>query len=339
MRTVIAIPPLHTMTGGIAVFYQIAERLRECGFAVALAGSMASPGLMERREAGFAVLVGEGGRISGLGPDDVYLIPEGWPNLMAPALAAKSRVLVYAQNWAYLFSALPENVSWDKLPVRFLAVSDPVDRFMRDRCALPALGIVRPAIDAALFRPLPEQDTLPGETVRIAWMPRKNKALAEQIRQITAVSPLCKGIPVEWVEIRNMSPDQVAQTLAQCHIFLASGFPEGCPLPPLEAMASGCLVVGFSGFGGWDYMRQADPGTYLPRIGLRSVSWSGNGLFAADGDVPEAAYLLAHAVHRVHTGAAQYRDTRCQGLATAAAYSPDAQRESVRAVWSALKPS
>ena len=36
-------------------------------------------------------------------------------------------------------------------------------------------------------------------------------------------------------------------------LFLSFGYPEGCPLPPAEAMASGCLVVGYHGQGGQEY--------------------------------------------------------------------------------------
>jgi glycosyltransferase involved in cell wall biosynthesis len=84
-----------------------------------------------------------------------------------------------------------------------------------------------------------------------------------------------------------MTPDDVAKTLGTCHLFLATGFPEGCPLPPLEAMASGCIVTGFAGYGGWDYMRQAAENGYAPRFALRETPYATNGFFASDGDVME----------------------------------------------------
>jgi Glycosyltransferase len=214
-------------------------------------------------------------------------------------------------------------------------------------------------IDPARFRPQPLTG---GKTIRIAWMSRKNKALAEQIMQITggmdqdgmdqggmdqAASPSNRPTGksptgrsrVEWVEIRNMTPDEVAKTLASCHIFLSTGFPEGCPLPPLEAMASGCLVVGFTGYGGWDYMRQASPGQYAPRIALRPVPWGGNGLYAPDGDVLEASFLLHAAITMVRENAPEYAGIREQAMLTATAYSIDAQREDVRAAWDMLENS
>ncbi|MDR3074283.1 MAG: glycosyltransferase family 1 protein [Deltaproteobacteria bacterium] len=338
MRAVVAIPPLPRMTGGIAVLYQLAESIRECGHDVVLAGAAEAPGLAARAARGFPLWPWEavtgGQRDTALRPEDVFIAAEGWPNMLAPALAAGSRILVYAQNWAYMFSALPPGVSWHALPVSFLAVSQPVAHFVEDLAKLPLAGIVRPALEPALFRPA-QPDV--SRTVRVAWMPRKNRALAEQIRRIAAAMAGRDGdARLEWVEIRGLSREEVARTLGGCHIFLATGFPEGFALPPLEAMASGCLVVGFSGFGGWDYMRQAEGGRYAPPLSPRAVPWGGNGFFASDGDVLEAAALLVRAVELVRENGSRAAAIREEALRTAAAYSPEAQKEAVRALWEGL---
>jgi len=47
---------------------------------------------------------------------------------------------------------------------------------------------------------------------------------------------------------------EVANTLRKSKIFLQLGLKEGCPRPPAEAMACGCMVVGYDGGGGKDYM-------------------------------------------------------------------------------------
>lgn len=348
------------MSGGIAVLYQLAARLRELGREVVLAGVNDAPGLAAQTAAGFSVtswddVMGKNGAPF-LREGDLFLISEGWPNMMAPALAARARVVAYAQSWIYINTALPEGAAWKRLPVSFLAVSHPVARFLEDMAHIPSRGVIRPVIDPARFRPRAQTG---GKTVRIAWMSRKNKALAEQIMQITggmdqsgmdqAGSPSnrltgrsrsgSRPSRVEWVEIRNMTPDEVAETLASCHIFLSTGFPEGCPLPPLEAMASGCLVVGFTGYGGWDYMRQATPGQYAPRIALRPVPWGGNGFFAPDGDVLEASYLLHAAINMVRENAPEYAAIREQAILTATAYSVDGQRNDVRTAWDMLENS
>ena len=338
MRTVLAIPSLPRMTGGIAVLYQIADRLRECGHDVALTGGDAAPGLAAQCARGVAVLPWNEVR-GNIGPsvlraDDIFLIPEGWPNMMAPALAAGAHIVVYVQNWAYLYSALPQGAFWRDLPVRFLAVSHPVAQFMAETEKLSVRAVVRPLIDRDIFHPA-QAAAGQGKVVRIGWMPRKNKALAEQVRQIVSAAPET-GVRLQWLEIHAMSQEQVAETLASCHIYLATGFPEGFALPPLEAMASGCLVVGFSGFGGWDYMRNADSSGYAPRLPLRPVPWGGNGLFASDGDVVETAHQLRNAIRMVRDDTEEYRTIRKNALLAASAYTIEAQREEVRAAWDLL---
>jgi len=38
-------------------------------------------------------------------------------------------------------------------------------------------------------------------------------------------------------------------------VFLSFGYPEGCALPPMEAMASGCITIGYHGNGCREYLR------------------------------------------------------------------------------------
>ncbi len=337
MRTVIAIPPLPRMSGGVAVLYQLAARLQALNLPVALTSVKGNaPGLAAHEEAGFTVLPwGRNGNGLGLAADDCYLVPEGWPNMLAPGINASARNLVYVQNWAYLFSALPGNLRWQDLPVSFLAVSHPVAWFMETMAGLPVVGVLRPMIDTELFAP----GSKPDDRVRIAWMPRKNKALAEQIRRIVTASLRAskeRAPDVEWVEIHNQPPARVAEMLAASHIFLCTGFPEGIGLPPLEAMASGCMAVGFSGFGGWDYMRPARLAAYMPPFDLRYVPWSGNGFFVPDGEVIEAARALLEAVCLAACKAPVLEVILAQGRLTAASYSREEQLKTVQALWASF---
>lgn len=251
---------------------------------------------------------------------DVYIVPEGWPNALALGFRAGCRCVVYCQNWAYLFHGLGDGVHWRDLPVEFWAVSDPVAWHMEQ-----VLGtrppIVRPAIDPDLFLPAPRRL---DEPPRIAFMPRKNSALAGQVRRI--FEERNPGVAVEWVAIDGLRREQVAERLRQCAVFLVTGFPEGCPLPPLEAMSCGCLCAGFTGFGGWEYMRQMEADFPAPhRYALREVPWGGNGWWVADGDVLGAALGLERALA---TWRKNPEETRFGGAWVREAYSScNQQRE------------
>ena len=171
--------------------------------------------------------------------------------------------------------------------------------------------------------------------------------MARQIRAITDARIIRRGgTPPQWLEIRDRSREEVAALLRSADIFLATGFPEGCPLPPLEAMASGCVVTGFSGFGGWDYMRQpvelhagrarGDTPAWLPqplRSELRGDERPGNGLWAADGDVIGASFAPDKTLALWEEQGDGW-DALLGGAAdTAALYDLSAHRAALLALW------
>ncbi len=355
------------MSGGLASLYSLAALLRKSGRPVALTSPGAkAAGFAEAAEGG-EVLPWEGLRLE---RGDIWLVPESWPNAISTGVQAGARTLVYAQSWNFLLTTLPQGVRWKQLPVEYLAVSDPVAWFMRTVLELPVLGVLPPVVHPAFFA-AGENARRPADRVRVAWMPRKNRALAELMQQI-AMASLESGGPaapqaasgpggvaseaaslslyasprVEWVPIQNMSPEEVAGAFASCHLFLATAFPEGFGLPPLEAMAAGCVPVGFTGFGGWEYMRPADFGTEclpsgrmppacVPPFPL-SEACGGNGLFFADGDVMSAGLGLAGAVRAARAGTPGFLAARAAGRATALRYGRGARQQALEGLWNAL---
>lgn len=343
MRSLFFFPPLPRLSGGMAVIADLARILAASGHNAALVvrresrrgtGGSGPVEQLARIAPGVPVLDWEDMELT---QEDRWIVPEGWPAALGPGLAARASCLLYVQNWAYLHGQLPQGTLWRDLPVRLLAVSEPVAWFIRETTGYAA-PILRPAIDPACFHPAPTQEpaVLPAssKTVRVAWMPRKNSALARQIRDIfEARAGLWGRTAVEWIEIRGRPRQEVAALLRSSHVFLATGFPEGCPLPPLEALASGCLLAGFGGFGGWDYMRQGLPGGFLPWWPIRETPWGANGFFAADADVTAAALALEHAVSLLLEGGEELAALRRAGQQTAAWYSPERQRQTLLGLW------
>ena len=81
-----------------------------------------------------------------LRPEDIWLLPEGWPLALLPGLRAGARVVLYVQNWAYLLAELPDGLKLPALPVRYLAVSRPVAWHVRDMTGKTA-ELLRPGLD------------------------------------------------------------------------------------------------------------------------------------------------------------------------------------------------
>lgn len=91
----------------------------------------------------------------------------------------------------------------------------------------------------------------PRKKKQIAFMPRKMK---EDIIQIFNILKYRNSLQ-DWllVSIDNKTEQEVAQILRESHIFLSFNHIEGFGLPPAEAMACGCIVIGYTGRAGEEY--------------------------------------------------------------------------------------
>jgi len=121
-------------------------------------------------------------------------------------------------------------------------------------------NIIRPVVDDCFFA---EQILPRSFEIGVAFMPRKG---ANHIRLVAGLvgTKAHTGLPpISWLPIDNLQREQVAMRLRGAHIYLSTSVQEGLGLPPLEAMAAGCLVVGFAGGGGLDYATSAN-GIWLP---------------------------------------------------------------------------
>lgn len=87
---------------------------------------------------------------------------------------------------------------------------------------------------------------------QICFMPRK---LSEDVLQVINILRLHK-LDQHWqfVSIDNKSEQEVANIMKESAIFLSFNHREGFGLPPAEAMATGCYVIGYCGQGGKEYM-------------------------------------------------------------------------------------
>lgn len=127
-----------------------------------------------------------------------------------------------------------------------LSVSDDNKRYLE--LAFPELTIrrVRYGFDPNLFY-------FPSEPKKkqIAFMPRKNRQDVDQVINILRLRGTVSDF--ELIAIDGMPEQQVAQVMRKSMMFLSFGHPEGCAMPPSEAMACGCVVVGYHGRGASEY--------------------------------------------------------------------------------------
>lgn len=178
--------------------------------------------------------------------------------------------IIFAQEWGRVYADnLPEDafktyreLGYDKT----ISCSRYVTQYLRDHDKGESF-IIPNIIDPKVFMRMPEKK----ENNRVLWLPRKNHSDGEKIVNIVK----CNFPSVNFICVDNLKQQEWAAELQKADIFLATGYPEGFQLPPLEAMSCGCAVTGFTGRGGAEYMIDEE-----------------TALVAEDGDVLGAAREL-----------------------------------------------
>ena len=117
--------------------------------------------------------------------------------------------------------------------------------------AFPELDVamVHQRIDPDVFHPDP-----PRRRKQIAVIPRKRPDDYRQVLALLSNRHVLDGWNV--VELSGMTERAVAQSLRESVLFISLNHAEGFGLPPAEAMASGCSVIGFHGMAGREYFRE-----------------------------------------------------------------------------------
>jgi len=238
-----------------------------------------------------------------LTPDDILVVPEIYGPYL-DRLPTGPRLIAFNQNAYLTYDRVPagQTVRYDRFEAA-LTVSEDSAEYLR--FAFPGLrvAVATNAIDPNVFFPA---QTPPGR--RLALIPRKRPADADQVLRLLGD----RLRHWEVTAIAGASEAETAATLRSSAIFLAFGYQEGFGLPAAEAMASGCYVIGFHGFGGREIF---DPAFSEP---------------IEDGDVLSLARATAAAMARYDEDPAPMRDAALQAAAhVRRTYSLERQREDV----------
>lgn len=183
-------------------------------------------------------------------PADVLVIPEVYgPEILSfyPGI----RKVIYCQNsynalWGFKGTDLSLRDVYRHPDVIRVVVNSEQDRLFFAHL-FPRLPVFRVhnGIDAGNFHYVEEKKP------QIACIPLKLPKEALLLRHVLEARGATDGYTLRSIE--GMDYQSYAQVLRESLLFLAFSHNEGFGLPPAEAMACGCLVVGYDGTGGKEY--------------------------------------------------------------------------------------
>jgi hypothetical protein len=278
--------------GGVKVIFQHVQGLRELGYD-AYVGHPIDGYQPDWFDADIPILY----YLKGLKvyPDDIFVIPETGHNTLRLLRKVSCRKIVFCQNWAGIKQGLGDADHWRDFGITgVMCCSAVVGNCVKSTLGYEDLSVITCPIDHSIFKAGEKLD-------QIAFMPRKRKDDVGQIQ--TFFNLMNPGSRFKWVSIDGQTQGEVARILGESAIFLSLSKREGLGLPPLEAMAAGCLVAGFHGVGGLEYANK------------------NNGLWCGEEDLVDCARQLTAACRLVERGGEQLASLVSNGQLLAKTYS------------------
>jgi hypothetical protein len=239
---------------------------------------------------------------------DWLVIPENDARVLHYAKSLPCNVVIHNQNSFYYFNALSNLKPFDGTKFGHMICPSYGNALVVQKSGYDGSICVIPPAIPEYFRPADKK-------LKIAYSPRKLPVEAGAVKGIFfSRYPEFSEIP--WVEISGMSRAEVSEALAECAIYAAFSNLESISLSVLEAMRSGCIVVGDHGGAGHDYAH-AD-----------------NGVWIDASEIVEFSQGLAQAIDCFSVNGEKSSYARA-AIEKSLEYSEDAFRKRVCAYWEA----
>lgn len=244
--------------------------------------------------------------------NDYIVIPEPWKQEIDLYKKTEAKIIIHCQNPFYLFNGIDSihEINNPRIHCIF-SCSNYTSNLIKKFGYNGKIYTITPGIPNDFIL---TQEFIKKE-VSISYMPRKRPQESKYIIGLfKSMHPDLSNIP--WKKIENISRTDAAKILKSSSIFLSLSHLEGLGLPPLEAMASGNLVVGFTGHGGEDYASNE------------------NGIWIKEGEYEEVVRQIAYCIKKLPTRGIQ--EIIESGRKTAKNYTTENFNKSLIATWSEI---
>jgi len=245
--------------------------------------------------------------------DNIVVFPEplnGKLGRLACAEMEATKALLCQNQYSIFNETFPQH-GFEELRFRRLITVSEIARGFLERTFAPAKFDVIPVwLDEKIFYPR-------RKSMRIAAAPRKLPVQLRLIQQIFHQKyPDLREVPWDWIHDRSEA--ETAEILGSASVYLSMSDRESLGLTPLEAMASGCVVVGFHGYGGQEYATDA------------------NGIWLRPDHLEETADAVAKVVYAIEANENWIEEARTAGFATARRFDKQAAAQALGEVFGNL---
>jgi glycosyltransferase involved in cell wall biosynthesis len=213
-------------------------------------------------------------------PEDLLIIPEGFPDVMQKTMQTACKRIVLAQSWFYVLNAMQPGQTWQHFGIQdVISVSDAITEYLGS--VMPGLKVknIKQGINRDLFK-VPEKISKKAPIVVYS----ANRGQENKLKTINLIKTFYMFYPhlrwIRFVELADMSREEFADRLSSSAFALYTDDIAGFGTLPLEAMACGTHVVGWASFGGKEYMNE------------------NNGFWTNNGDIFQTAELLGVAIDK-----------------------------------------
>ncbi|MEZ4711219.1 MAG: hypothetical protein R3A44_28735 [Caldilineaceae bacterium] len=309
-------PDFPQPSGGVKTLYRHVARLRQCGFDAFVVHQRSSFQLSWHGIAAPVLYLADRPQFT---PQDVWVLPEVMADFARQTKHFPGQRVVLVLSWAPAYARLQPGETWREVGVSHVLAKSPL---VRDwlRWSMDAdVTLIPEFVDPAryFYDPAPKQR-------QISYMTRKDSS-GEVLRGILSR----RGAPFDaftWQPLRELAEEEYAAHLRQSILFLPTTTQEAMHASVLDAMACGCLVVGYSGIGGADYM-----------IGEGAAQ---NCILVENGNLPALGRRLAEVLAAYHTDARQFAQIVHNGVETARPFqNAQAEMEALRTFFTGLGPT
>ena len=231
--------------------------------------------------------------------DDVWVIPEVMLDFIRQTKHFPGQRIVIALSWAPAYNRLRPGERWQDYGINQALTKSPIiKRYLAWSMAIH-VTLIDESIDAGryLYEPAQKKD-------KVVYTTRKDTSGEWLQGVLLRKNPLFAHYT--WLPLRGMDEESYAQQMREATIYLATTMQEGMHVSVLEAMACGCLVVGYTGIGGNAYM-----------IGQGKAQ---NCILVENGNLPALGETVEQVLLNLLNDPQCYDPIRQQAIATARPY-------------------